>query len=164
MDAAPAREASRRWPPSPGRAGRRRTDTAPRGGSVGSTPSAASHVIQPLGAVVVRRQRVVVDRPGRRHAVEVFDRLEVLAPQPIEHAAPELRVPADAVVRVGRELPPALVEPALRGAIAELFPDRLGIPVFLFLGNEVAALDDENPCRTSARAPARWCRRPRRCR
>ena len=76
----------------------------PRGGSVGSAPCCAADVVEALGAIVVRRERLVIDRPGRRDAVDVLDRLEVLAAQPVEHAAPELRVAADAVVRVRREL------------------------------------------------------------
>ena len=78
----------------------------------------ASHVIQMLRTVVIRRQRVVVDRPRRRQAVDMFDRVEVLAAQPIEHAAPELGVPADAVMCIGGEFPSALVEPPFPGAIA----------------------------------------------
>ena len=124
-----------------------------------------AHVIQALGAVVVRRERVVVDRPGRRDAVDVLDRLEVLAPQPVEHAAPELGVAADAVVRVRAELAAALVEPALRrSGSGRCFQTASGIPVLVFLRHEVAALEDQDAragCRP-ARAPS--CRRRRRCR
>src|SRR5262249_19478895 len=71
----------------------------------------APYVIQALGAIVVWCQRVVVNRPGRRQTVDMFDRLEVLPTEPVEHAAPELRVSADAVVRVRRELASAVVQP-----------------------------------------------------
>jgi hypothetical protein len=74
----------------------------------------------------------------------------------MRHAAPELRVPANAVVRVGREFPAALVEPAFAGAVPQVLPHGLGIPVFLFLGNEVAAFDDQNACRCA-------CQRLRDC-
>ena len=103
------------------------------------------HVIQALGVVVVGLQRVVIDRPRGRDAVHVLDGLEVLASQPVEHAAPELRVAADAIMRVRLELPPAVVEPALRRAVAQLLPHCVGAPVFLFLRHEVAALDQEDP-------------------
>ena len=76
----------------------------------------AAHLVQSLGPIVVRRQRVVVDRPRRRHAVGVLQRLEILAAQPVQHAAPELGVAADVVVRVGLEFAAAFVEPALRAS------------------------------------------------
>ena len=103
-DAAPARAAARRSPPCPAQCGigAIRKRPARRLGRIDA--GLAVHVIEALGAVVVRRERVVVDRPRRRHAVDVLDRLEVLAAQPVEHAAPELRVAADAVVRVRAEL------------------------------------------------------------
>ena len=59
--------------------------------------------------------------------------LEILAAQAIEHAAPELGVAADAVVRVREELGAVSVEPALGGSIAQVLPDSLGIPVVGFL-------------------------------
>src|SRR6185436_8477928 len=89
--------------------------------------------------------RVVADRPGRRDAVGVPHLLEVLAAQPVEDAPPELGVAADAVVRVGTELAAVLVEPALVDAVAEVLPDRLRVPVLIFLRDEVAALEDERP-------------------
>ena len=104
----------------------------------------SAHVIQPLGALVKRLERLVVDRPRRRDAVHVLDRLEVFAPETVEDAAPELRVAADAVVRVRAKLAAALVEPAFRDPVAEILPDRFGAPVLLFLRNEVAAFEDED--------------------
>ena len=70
--------------------------------------------------------------------------LKILAPQAVEHAAPELRVAADVVVRVRPELVPALVEPALAGLIAQMLPDRLRTPVLVFLRDEVAALENQD--------------------
>ena len=104
----------------------------------------AAHVVHPFGAIVVRRQRLVVDGPRGRNAVAMLDGLEVLAAQPVEHAAPELRVAADVVVRVGPELAAAFVEPALLRLIAQVLPDRLRIPVLRFLGNEIAPLEHED--------------------
>ena len=80
----------------------------------------------------------------------MLDLLEVLAAEPIQHAAPELRVAADAVVRVGAELAAALVNPVFVDAVAKMLPHGLRIPVLCFLRDEVAALDDED-----ARAGAR---------
>ena len=103
-DAAPAHAARRRSPPSAASAGSARTETV-RGRLRRIDAGLPVHVIQPLGPIVVRRERVVVDRPGRRHAVDVLAVLKVLAPQAIQHAAPELRVAADAVVRVRQKGP-----------------------------------------------------------
>src|SRR5688500_3786321 len=58
------------------------------------------HLVQLFGALVVRLQRVVVDRPAWRHTFHVLERLKVFAPQPIQHAAPELGVAADVVMRI----------------------------------------------------------------
>src|SRR5216684_4292414 len=69
-------------------------------------------LIQALAPIVVRGQRVVIDRPGRRHPVEVLDLLEILTPETKQRASPEPRVAADAVVRVRHELTPPLVTPA----------------------------------------------------
>src|ERR1043165_6729431 len=73
----------------------------------------AAHVIELLGAVVVRLQRLVGDWPARRDAVDVLDLFEVFAPQPVEHASPELGIAADTVMRVRTELAAALIEPVL---------------------------------------------------
>src|SRR5580765_6582674 len=64
----------------------------------------AAHVIQPLGAGIVRLERLVGDRPGGRDTVGVLDRFEILAPESLQASAPYLRVPADAVARIGPEL------------------------------------------------------------
>ena len=104
----------------------------------------AAHVIQPLGAVIVRLERLIGDRPGGRDTVGVLDGFEILAPESVQDAAPELRVPADAVVRIGSELATVLVEPALVDPVAKMFPDRLGIPVLVLLRDEVAALEDQD--------------------
>ncbi len=102
------------------------------------------HFIEPLGAIVKRRQRVVVDRPGRRDAVDVLDGAEVFRAQPIHHRAPELGVAADAVVGIRPEWLAAFVQPGFGGAVSEIFPDRGGIPVVIFLRDEIAALDDQD--------------------
>ena len=104
----------------------------------------AVHVVQPLGGVVPRSEILVGDRPRGRDAVDVLEFSEVLAPQTIEHAAPELRVAADVVVRVRLELGTGLIDPALRRAVAQFLPDRGRTPV-LGLGRHAAAtLDQED--------------------
>jgi len=104
----------------------------------------AVHAVEPLGTVVVGRERLVGNGPRRGHPAGVHHLAEVLAPQSVKHGAPELGIAADAVVRVGKELFVAPVEPAFGGAIPELAPDRARAPVLLFLRNKVATLDDEN--------------------
>ena len=121
----------------------------------------AVHFVHRLGAVVVRRQRLVVDRPRRRDAVGVLEDAEILAAQPVEHAAPELRVAADAVVRVRRERLPFGVEPLLDGAIAQLAPHRFGAPVLRLARDAAAPFEHEDPRAASRRAHAPSCRRRR---
>src|SRR5262245_58250120 len=104
----------------------------------------ATHVIELLGALVVRLQIVVRDRPRGREAVGVLDLLEVLAAKPVEYAPPELGIAADAVVRVRPERTAPFVQPVLVDAVPEMFPYGFRIPVFLLARDEVAALDHEN--------------------
>src|SRR5688572_3731093 len=72
---------------------------------------------------------------------------EVFTPEPVEHAAPELAVAADVVVAVRIERLTPCVEPELPGLVAQVLPDSLRIPVLLFLGDEAAALEDEDASR-----------------
>ena len=102
-DAGPAPSAARRSSPTTRECGTGGNGYGPRGPSVGSTPCFAVHFVHRFGAIVVRRERVVIDRPRRRDAVDVLDGLEVFRPQPVHHRAPELGVAADAVVRVRPE-------------------------------------------------------------
>jgi hypothetical protein len=106
------------------------------------------HVIEPLGALVEWCERVVVDRPRRRDPVGVLDSLEVFAAKAKERAAPELCVPADAVVGIRAKFrlrPASLIHPpfVLR-TIAAVFPHRFRAPVLFLLRNEIAALEDQD--------------------
>ena len=74
----------------------------------------------------------------------MLDDPKILWSQPVHHRSPKLRVPADAVMGIRRVRRAALVEPGLGGAIAQLPPHRVGAPVLIFLGDEVAALDDKD--------------------
>src|SRR4051812_6450881 len=120
----------------------------------------AAHLIETLGALVVRLQGLVIDRPGWREPIDLLDGAEVLAAQAIEHAAPEFRVTTNAVVGVRREFPPATIAPAFLRAVAELLPHRVGIPVLDLTRHEIAAFDNEN-ARRSIRQRARHRTAPR---
>ena len=104
----------------------------------------AMHVVHRLGPVVVRRQRVVVDRPRGRDAVFVFDDVEILASKPIEHGAPELGVAADVVVGVGPERVTLLVEPLFSRSISQLAPHDGRVPVGGFTRNHAASFQDQD--------------------
>src|SRR5436190_501934 len=71
--------------------------------------------------------------------------MKIFATKPVEHAAPELRVAADAIVRVRQELLTVAVDPAFGRPVAEMFPDLGRTPVLGFLRHEIATLDDEQP-------------------
>ncbi len=71
------------------RTGTRRLDR------IGTGKAMRSH--QPLGDVVIRRQFGVADRPGRRHAVLVLQRLEILLAEPYRGGAEEFRIAADVI-------------------------------------------------------------------
>ena len=94
---------------------------------------------------VVGLHLVVGDRPGRRDAAVVADLAEVLLAQAEEGGAVEFGVPADVVVRVRMELLAVLVAPDfLRGVLA-VDVDGLRAPVVLLAGDEVAALEHQDP-------------------
>src|SRR5690242_601003 len=88
----------------------------------------APNSVKTLRAVVVRRERLVVDRPRRRDAVGVFHGVKIFTPQPVENAAPELRVAADVVMGVGLKLAPGFIEPSLASAVTQVLPDRFRAP------------------------------------
>src|SRR4029453_11037112 len=69
-------------------------------------PGLSVNMKQALCSIVVGRQRVVINRPGGRYTVEVLDALKILPPEAKQRAAPESRVAAHAVVRVGQKRPP----------------------------------------------------------
>src|SRR6187402_2538260 len=71
----------------------------------------ATHLIKLLRSLVVRLERLVVDRPRGRHAIDVLDRLKIFAAQPVQHAAPELGISPNAVVRVWLKFAAVPVEP-----------------------------------------------------
>src|SRR4026209_2275916 len=103
----------------------------------------AARVIELLGAFVVRLEVVVRDRPRGREAIGVLDLFEVLAAEPVEYAAPELRVAADAVVGIRPKRTAVFVQPLFADPVSEIFPHRFRIPVFLLARNKVAALERE---------------------
>ncbi len=103
----------------------------------------AAHVVQALGAIVERRQGLVVDRPGGRHTIDMLHCLEVFASQSEQRASPEFGVSADEVMGIGTKLASPGVHPALLRLVPAIFPDGVRAPVFLFLGNEVPALQNQ---------------------
>src|SRR5262245_53173174 len=72
-------------------------------------------------------------------------RLEVLLAQAVQDAAPELRIAADAVMRVGLKITGGGVQPALFRPIPLLHPDDARIPIVDVPGNGAAALEHEDP-------------------
>ena len=67
-------------------------------------PRLPVHVVEALGLRVPRLEVVVGQRPRGRDAAVMADLAEVLGPQPEQRRAVELRVAADVVVLLGREL------------------------------------------------------------
>jgi hypothetical protein len=103
------------------------------------------HQVELLGLRVVRLEVGVSDRPGRRYAVVVPQLTEVLGSQPEQRRAVELRVAADVVVHLGRELVAVLVVPELRSAVLALHEHGAGLPVVPLAGQVVAAFEQQNP-------------------
>jgi len=102
------------------------------------------NLVKTLGAIVVRREGFVVDRPRGRYAIRVLLLVKILAAQTIQHAAPELCVATDVVMRVGLELAAGLVKPPLARPVTQVLPDGFRVPVLVFLRHEIAAFYYEN--------------------
>src|SRR5215471_10913641 len=77
--------------------------------------------------------------------------LKIFASQSKKRTAPESRVPAHAVVRIGQKRPALLIPPQFPGPIAKILPDFPGAPVLLFLRNEISSLENENARRGAAK-------------
>jgi hypothetical protein len=63
----------------------------------------AVHLVQPLGPGVPGLEIVVAQRPGRRHAVGVFQLAEILGAQPVQRGLVQFRGAADEVVHLRLE-------------------------------------------------------------
>ena len=75
----------------------------------------------------------------------VLELAEVLAPQPVERRAVELRLAADVVVDPGLEALALLVVPRVRRHVPVLDEHLVGVPVLDLARQPVAALEDEDP-------------------
>src|SRR5207248_2765508 len=98
------------------------------------------HVVELLGARVVRLQIVIGDRPRWRDAAVMTDFAEVLAAQPEQRSTVELRVSTYPVIRVRVEIPAVSVLPELAGLVLAFEIDHPRIPVVLLAADVVAAL------------------------
>ncbi|MGC4089234.1 MAG: hypothetical protein QM756_15385 [Polyangiaceae bacterium] len=89
-------------------------------GSVGSIAALAVHVIELLGARVVRFEVFVGDGPSRATPSSVAKLAEIFFAQAEQGCAVELGVTADVVVRVRMQRLPVRVSPDLFGVVAAL--------------------------------------------
>src|SRR5207248_5687981 len=87
----------------------------------------------------------VRDRPGGRDAVDVADLPEVALAEAEQDRAVDLGVAADVVVLLGIELlAGAGAGPVAGVAVAQVRPDRLGLPVLLLTGQPAASLEQQH--------------------
>src|SRR6478736_3642722 len=73
------------------------------------------------------------------------DLTEVLGSQPEQGRAVELRVAADVIVLLGRELVVVLVEPLLGGRVLGAREHRNGVPVVALTRQVVTPLEEQDP-------------------
>ena len=94
--------------------------------------------VSKVGHVVVPGLEVGVgQRPGRRDAVQLLDLPEIALPEPEQDGPLDLGVAAHVVVLLGREpLAGAGVRPVPRIVVAQVDPDRLGVPVLRSRGRK----------------------------
>src|SRR3954454_10753067 len=114
------------------------------GGSVGSSPRGAAHLVELLGARVVRLHLVIGDGPGGRDAVVVAQRAEVLGTQPVQRRAVQLRRAADVVVDLRLERLVVGVIPRVLRHVAVVDEHVVALPVLRLTGQPPAALEQQD--------------------
>ena len=138
LRASDRRRASR----SAGRAGWRDADRASNDAARSeSGPGLAAHAHHRFGAGIGGLHLGIAQRPGRRDAVGMVDRLEVAGAQAHHRGAVDLGVSADIVVDAGIEAPAARRPSRRRGSVALPVEDRVDGGVLLLPRQEGAALD-----------------------
>jgi hypothetical protein len=113
------------------------------------------HLVQGLCLRVVRLEVLVADGPRRRETAMMPALAEVLAAQPEERRAEELRVAADRVVRVWVEVLAVPVLPDVLRLVTTLQVHRLRAPVLLLAPHVLAALESRMRLPEGARRCAR---------
>ena len=99
---------------------------------------------QSLRAIVVRRQIVIGDRPGRGDAPRVLNLAKILLAQPWQRRTVDLGIPTDEVMNARREPATTRVAPLLSGLVAVLTEDGRRTPVLWFAGEEPSALEEQH--------------------
>ena len=103
------------------------------------------HLIQLLGRRIPWLEVVVGQRPGRGDPVDVLDLPEVLGAQPVQGRAVHLGRPAHVVMDLRLERLAVPVEPGVLGDVPTGHKHRLGIPVLQLPGQEIPALQQQDP-------------------
>ena len=114
------------------------------GGSVGSSPRCAVHLVELLGLRVVRLHLLVDDGPRRRDPVVVMQLAEVLRAQPVQRRAVELGGAADEVVDLRLEALAVRIQPRVRRDVAAVDEHVAGAPVLRLAPEPVAALEQQD--------------------
>jgi hypothetical protein len=105
----------------------------------------AVHLVEALGAPVVRLEVLVGDRPGGGHTVVVLQLAEVLSAHAGERRAVELGVAADPVVGVRMELASVAVAPRFLRVVLAVHVDGARGPVVPLARHVAAALQEQDP-------------------
>ena len=113
-------------------------------GDCGRGAEVAVDVEELFGAGVVGFEVGVGDGPGGGDAAFVLDDAEVFGAHAEHGGAVDLGLAADEVGLLGMERLAVLVLPDFGGVVAVVEEDGGGIPVEFFLGEEGAALEDED--------------------
>src|SRR6266699_1867145 len=108
------------------------------------------HAVDSFHRLIVGLQVLVADRPRRRDSSLVFDHSEVLAAEPLQGGAVDLRVPSDEIVDAWMERLARRIQPDLAWLVALLIEDCLGNPVLRFLWQVVATLQQQDTHATVA--------------
>src|SRR5271157_2897294 len=112
--------------------------------SAGFTAALAMHLVEVLGLRVVGLEIVVGDGPCRRNPAMMVQLAEVALAQAKQRRAVEFGIAADVVVGVRMKVVSVLVEPRLVGVVVGIDIDHFGVPVRLFAGNIITALQNKD--------------------
>ena len=118
--------------------------TAEASGNWGRGAEVAVDVEEFFGAGVVRLHVGIGDGPGGRDAALVLDLAEVFGAHAEERGAVDFGLTTDVVGLLRVEGLVVLVVPGFGGVVAVVEEDGGGVPVEFFLGEEGAALEDED--------------------
>src|SRR5579871_5549015 len=116
-------------------------------------PTQAVNAIEFFGSLVIRLERVVLQRPCGGNAVGMPDLIEVSLPEPQEDSAIDLAVAADKIMQPRMKGLAIRTVPSLLCLIARIYEYGLAVPILAFSRQIATALEEEDALPGLRQAP-----------